>query len=209
MTRAVRPPRADPRPPWPSRLPPPRPRGAAARGRARAAATSCGRRTGASSPGTSTVRRMNASRKTALARPMPNSAITRCPASRNEPKTQIMIVAAAVITRPVAAWPMRTECRLSRGVHPLLVHAADQEHLVVHRQAEQDREHHHRQERLDRPGARRPSGPARKPSWKTRVTTPNAAPAASRFITAAVERDQQAAERDHQQQAAEQRRSRR
>src|SRR3954451_15583873 len=31
-----------------------------------------------------------------------------------------------------------------------------------------------------------PSGPARKPSWKTRVTTPNAAPAASRFITAAV-----------------------
>ena len=56
---------------------------------------------------------MNASRKTALARPMPNSAITRCPASRNEPKTRIMIVAAAVITRPVAAWPIRTECPLS------------------------------------------------------------------------------------------------
>ena len=35
---------------------------------------------------------------------------------------------------------------------PLLVDAADEEHLVVHREAEQDREHHHRQERLDRPG---------------------------------------------------------
>ena len=63
--------------------------------------------------GTSIVRRMNASRNTALARPMPNSAITRCPASRNEPNTKIMIVAAAVITRPVAAWPMRTEWPLS------------------------------------------------------------------------------------------------
>ena len=99
------------------------------------------------------VRRMNASRNTALARPMPNSAITRWPASRNEPKTKIMIVAAAVITRPVAACPIRTEWPLSCGAHPLLVHAADQEHLVVHREPEQDREHHHRQERLDRPGA--------------------------------------------------------
>ena len=63
--------------------------------------------------GTSTVRRMNASRKTALASPMPNSAITRWPASRKEPNTKIMIVAAAVITRPVAAWPVRTECALS------------------------------------------------------------------------------------------------
>ena len=35
---------------------------------------------------------------------------------------------------------------------PLLVDAADQEHLVVHREPEQDREHDHRQERLDRPG---------------------------------------------------------
>jgi len=33
---------------------------------------------------------------------------------------------------------------------PLLVDTADEEHLVVHRQSEQDREHQHRQERLDR-----------------------------------------------------------
>ena len=34
--------------------------------------------------------------------------------------------------------------------HPLLVHTTDQEHLVVAREAEQDREHHDRQEREDR-----------------------------------------------------------
>ena len=37
-------------------------------------------------------------------------------------------------------------------VDPFLVHARDEEDLVVHRQAEHDGEDHDRQERLDRPG---------------------------------------------------------
>ena len=63
--------------------------------------------------GTSTVRRMKASMKTATARPMPNSAMTRCPPNTNATNTPIMIAAAAVITRPVVACPVMIEWRLS------------------------------------------------------------------------------------------------
>ena len=61
-----------------------------------------------------------------------------------------MIVAAAVITRPVDASPSSTARVASRRRDPFLVYARDQEHLVVHRQAEHDREHQHRDARLDR-----------------------------------------------------------
>ena len=64
---------------------------------------------------------------------------------------------------------------------PLLVDATDQKYLVVHREAEQDREHEHRHERLDRAGRA-----ADQPFWNTAVTIPKAAPADSMFITAAV-----------------------
>jgi len=60
------------------------------------------------------------------------------------------MLAAAVITRPVAAWPVATATRLSPVRRPLLVDAADEEHFVVHGQSEQDGEHDHRQENLDR-----------------------------------------------------------
>ena len=57
-----------------------------------------------------------------------------------------------MMTRPVVAWPVRTAWWLS----PVAAHSSripgDQEHLVVHRQAEQDREHQHGQERFDRAG---------------------------------------------------------
>ena len=56
---------------------------------------------------------MKASRKTATARPMPNSAITRWPPKTKATNTLIMIAAAAVITRPVVACPRITEWRLS------------------------------------------------------------------------------------------------
>ena len=38
------------------------------------------------------------------------------------------------------------------GAMPLLIDSAHEKDLVVHREAEQDREHHHRDERLDRSG---------------------------------------------------------
>src|SRR5450756_1437425 len=59
-------------------------------------------------------------------------------------------------------------------VHPLLMHAAHEEDLVVHREAEEYGQHDHRQKGLHRPHG------------KKATTTPNEAPAASRFITAAV-----------------------
>ena len=48
------------------------------------------------------MRRMNASSATAAASPMPNSATSRWPRKENVRNTKIMIVAAAVMTRPVS-----------------------------------------------------------------------------------------------------------
>ena len=52
---------------------------------------------------------ITASKKTALARPIPNSLITRSSPRANEANTRIMIDAAAVITRPVVCSPRATE----------------------------------------------------------------------------------------------------
>jgi len=56
-----------------------------------------------------------------------------------------MMSAAAVMTRPVLAWPWMIAFSLSFVIHPLLVHARDQEDLVVHGEAEENRDHHDRQ----------------------------------------------------------------
>jgi hypothetical protein len=55
--------------------------------------------------------------------------------NQNVRNTQIMIVAAAVMPRAVSPCPVRTATEVPAAVHPLLVHPADQEHLVVHGQA--------------------------------------------------------------------------
>ena len=70
---------------------------------------------------------------------------------------------------------------------PLLVDAADQEHLVVHREAEQDREHQDREERpRSDPSGRCRSAKRPSPSGRSRSRRRSAAPTESRFITAAV-----------------------
>ena len=63
--------------------------------------------------GTMAIRMRTASTRMPPARPMPNSLMTRFPPRMNEPKTRIMISAAAVIVLPVAARPLRTATRLS------------------------------------------------------------------------------------------------
>jgi len=65
-----------------------------------------------------------------------------------------MIAAAAVITRAVLASPSATARLVLPSFQVLLADARDQEDLVVHREAEEDREHHHRHEGGDREGAR-------------------------------------------------------
>ena len=95
--------------------------------------------------------------------------------------------AAAVMVLPVAARPLRTAVRVVAGLELLLLDAGDEEDLVVHGQPEQDGEHHHRQEGLDRPGLGSPGTPSRgQPHWNTATRMPKAAPIDSRFMTAAV-----------------------
>ena len=69
-----------------------------------------------------------------------------------------------------------------------------QEHLVVHGQAEEDGEEHDGQEGLDRARPVTPNTEPRSPHWKTATSIPKAAPMESRFMTAAVERDDQRSE---------------
>ena len=138
-----------------------------------------------STAGSSTQRTTIASRNTATARPKPNSLSVRSSPSMNERKTQIMIAAAALITRPVSAMPSATARRRVAVADPLLADARDQEHLVVHREAEHDREHEHRDPRLDRALLHAEHARRASPSWKTATVTPSAPPMLSRFISAA------------------------
>ena len=65
--------------------------------------------------GTSTMRTIVASTRTATASPRPNSLICRMSKpSTKDRNTAIMIAAAAVITRPVVATPLATDSALSR-----------------------------------------------------------------------------------------------
>src|ERR1039458_734096 len=66
--------------------------------------------------GTRMVRRMKASSRTAAARPRPHSPIACWPVRMKALNTQIMMVAAAMMTRPVVAWPVVTAWWLSRPV---------------------------------------------------------------------------------------------
>ena len=115
-------PRRPRRPPPPPRPPPPRPRPpppppppGGGHGSHQA-----DRPSSSMIAGTSRQRMMTASKKTALARPMPNSLMTRSSPSANDPNTTIMIDAAAVITRPVVCspWPTAAEARRGRAPSP-------------------------------------------------------------------------------------------
>ena len=154
---------------WPGPRSRPRdPRSGSAAGgrRASAAASRSLGPSSSSTAGSSTQRTTIASRNTAAARPKPNSLIARSSPSMNDRNTQIMIAAAALITRPVKAIPSATARRGVAVADPFLAHARDQEHLVVHRQAEHDREHQHRDPRLDRALGRRRAGPPASPSGR-------------------------------------------
>ena len=64
--------------------------------------------------------------------------------STNDPKTHTMMAAAAVMTRAVDGKPVGDRGAVVAGAQPLLPDPRQQEHLVVHRQPEQDGEHHER-----------------------------------------------------------------
>ena len=120
--------------------------------------------------GTSTIRTIVASTRIAVAMPMPISFRNTSGLSAKAPKTATMIAAAAVITRAVRARPSVTALGRVAVAQVLLAHAREQEHLVVHREAEQDREHDHRDERRHRRRGvdARSARPAQPPSREQR-----------------------------------------
>ena len=97
-------------------------------------------------------------------------------------KTATMITAALVITPALLAMPPTTACAVVAPRAAQLADPAQQEHVVVHAEPEQEHEEEQRDPRHDRPVAgevqRRPAG-AR--PGRSSVTSPKAAPTDSRF----------------------------
>ena len=71
------------------------------------------------------------------------------------PKTEIMISAAAAITFELISSPFGDRLAVPSPCRAVVLDLAEQEHLVVHREAEEDCEHHQRDVAGDRIGAAR------------------------------------------------------
>ena len=134
--------------------------------------------------GSSTVRTIVASTKTATARPSPSWRAIPSGRVRKTANTTTMIAAALVTVPAVRRDPAGD--RLVRIGAPVegLLDAGEDEDLVVHRQPEQDREDEDRDEVLTRRAGSR--APPNQPSWKTSTSAPKAAPVASRLSTIAL-----------------------
>ena len=150
--------------------------------------------------GTRTMRTMVASSSTATARPRPNSLSWRSSPSTKLPKTQTMISAAAVMTRAVTARPSATADCVVAGPVVLLLDAGEEEHLVVHRQAEHDGEQHHRHPGLDRTGPVDADQVLRPAPLEDRDHDPVGRADRQQVDDHRLERHQEAAEHQHQQQ---------
>ena len=94
--------------------------------------------------GTSRQRTIVASTATATAMPTPNCLIVGSSTRMKAEKTLTMISAADVITRPVVADALDDRGRVVLRALPGLLDVRHQEHLVVHREPEEDREHQQR-----------------------------------------------------------------
>ena len=105
--------------------------------------------------GTSTIRTSVASMNTAVARPRPNILTVTSSVATKARNTLIMISAADVITLAVVARPSTTLRVAVTGPLELLTDPGQEEHLVVHREPEEDGEHDHRDERVRRAPWRR------------------------------------------------------
>ena len=110
---------------------------------------------------------------TATARPTPKSLPLGSSLRTKAPNTLIMISAAEVITRAVLDRPLTTASWLSPLADVLLADAGQEEHLVVHREAEEDGEHDQWEERVDRHRGVQPDElDAPQPHWNTATSTP-------------------------------------
>ncbi len=152
--------------------------------------------------GTSRQRTSVASTATATPMPTPNCLTVGSPLMMKAKKTLTMISAAEVMTRPVVPTPVITASRLSPLLQPCLPDVGHQEHLVVHREPEQDREHHQRDEGDDRHLAVQ-ADQARAPALlEHRADDAERRADRDEVHEARGQRDHQGAEREHEQQEA-------
>ena len=82
-------------------------------------------------------------------------------------------MAAALVMMPPAALQSRRDAAgVVAGLLPRLADAAEQEDLVVHREAEERAEHQDRSRRLDEAERREVQQVAEVPSWKMKTSAP-------------------------------------
>ena len=93
----------------------------------------------------------------------------------NPPKTETMMIAAAVTTDRPARTPSDDGRPGRRAVDVCLPHPGGEEEHVVHREAEQDADQDGWQEVQDRAGRVDSEDPAQPPHWKIATTAPKAA----------------------------------
>ena len=144
---------------------------------------------------------------TAVARPTPNCLIVGSPLRMKLANTDAMIRAAAVVIRALDARPEADRLPRLLALVVVAVDVADQEDLVVHRQAEQPGEHHQRHVAGDR--HRRVGGvdaEQRDPPapLEGRGQHAEGGGRGQQVGDRRLQRDEQRAERDHQQDEAEQ-----
>jgi hypothetical protein len=97
------------------------------------------------------MRTTKASASTPNASDSPIDLITGSASSRKAANTAVMMIAAAVTTRPLSVAGHNGLAGVP-GLDVRFAHAGHQEHLVVHRQPEQDPDQQDRQEADDRSG---------------------------------------------------------
>ena len=124
-----------------------------------------------------------ASRNTATASPMPTSLITSTWPVAKPTNTRTITAAAEVMMRPDLCSPLRTATSLGSPRVDVLLDARQQEHLVVHGQAEAEGDDHHEHRGLDAAVVVNCSGPWRWPSAKIQDTMPSVAPSESALMT--------------------------
>ena len=115
--------------------------------------------------GSSTARTIVASIRIAAARPKPSCFMSTVESVTKIANTATITVAAAVTTPAVDLIPCATASSVEAAVVGL-PDAAQDEHVVVHREAEEDHEHEQREPRGDRPVESKPRRPRPSPTGR-------------------------------------------
>ena len=154
--------------------------------------------------GRSTPRTSVASSRIAVARPTPSCFMSRPERVAKIANTATITTAALVTTPAVSVMPCSTACSVGTPLLPQLAHPAQDEHVVVHREAEEHDEEEDRQPRLDRAVALEPEQALRPAVLEDRDEDAVGGADAEQVEQDRLDRDDQRAEGDQQEQEAQQ-----